>query len=390
VYVGTPKEIQEIRQSLDTVHTRIYRPNYVAATELRALIEPMLTDKVGSVSVSSPGGAGIESNASESGISPDCRDADLCDPQKGYAGGETVLVRDYESVLATLDRVVTEVDVHPMQVTVETTILSVELDGEHHFGVNFQALRGQTGLAASNPPANSPTNSRSEDSGLKIDFLDGGPASLIDALQQMGPTRVLAAPRLMVLDKHSAEILVGEESGCIKAIVAPRILPQNAAAMDTIARLRLRPVICSDGMIRLEVHPELCSGDVQDSAGAAVPRKQLMQVTTEIMVRDGRTLVLRGLLRDERSTASSKVPVLGQLPLIGRPFRKTTVITRRFELMAVITPHVVRDRDTHEVSEPHRSKAAMPATAADPRVQYVQSLLADSEARARETTGAHK
>jgi Flp pilus assembly secretin CpaC len=109
-------------------------------------------------------------------------------------------------------------------------------------------------------------------------------------------------------------------------------------------------------------------------------------VTTETMVPDGCTLVLSGPVRDERSTAYAEVPVLGQLPLFGKLFRTTTVTTRRSELLVLITPHVVYDRDAREIvgHNPSGNPAAMSPRSADSRVQYVRGLLADSEGRVAE------
>ena len=115
LFVGTPEDFASMEQSLDTVVTRVYRPNYITASELQKLIQPLLSERVGVVSVSTPSEAGIGSDANAAG-------------GNNYAGGEVVLVRDYAGILAQIDQMVQEVDVRPLQVHIEAMILSVTLN----------------------------------------------------------------------------------------------------------------------------------------------------------------------------------------------------------------------------------------------------------------------
>ncbi len=100
----------------------------MTAAELKALVTPLLTEKIGVVSVSSPAEAGIPTNDSGAGGDK-------------FSGAEVLVARDYEAVLSQIDQMVAEVDVRPLQVMIEAMILSVELADEDKFGVNFQLLR---------------------------------------------------------------------------------------------------------------------------------------------------------------------------------------------------------------------------------------------------------
>ena len=128
IFVGTPEEFNGVEQALDRVTTRVYRTNYITAAELKALVQPLLTERVGVVSVSSPAEAGIPTNDSAAGGDK-------------FSGSEVVVVRDYEAVLSQVDQLVAEVDVRPLQVSIEAMILSVQLSDDDKFGVNFQFLR---------------------------------------------------------------------------------------------------------------------------------------------------------------------------------------------------------------------------------------------------------
>jgi type IV pilus assembly protein PilQ len=339
IYVGKPEDFDSLEQALDTVGTRVYRPNYVKASELQALIEPLVTPEVGVVAVSSPAEVGLASDATKAG-------------GDAYAGGDVVVVRDYQAVLAEIDQVVGEIDVRPMQVAIEAMILSVTLDDEDTFGASFELLRDRQyiRLGWGNPiQALSDVDFSSE--GLEIGFLDSSLSLFFEALERIGDTNVVATPRLMVLNKHKAEILIGEELGYVSTTMTETATSQNVEFLEVGAQLRLRPFISSDGLIRMEVHPELSTGFVETSEKFTLPNKKTTQVTTNIMVRDGCTVVIGGLMREELQASGSQVPFFGNLPVVGAAFRSRKEVLQRREILVLITPHIVYEPDTCQEGE---------------------------------------
>jgi type IV pilus assembly protein PilQ len=349
IYVGTPTDFETMEQSLDTIGTRVYRPNYVTAAELQTLIEPLSTPDIGVVSVSSPAQSGIQTDNTAAG-------------GDDFAGGEVVLVRDYEAILCEIDQVVAEIDVRPMQVAIEAMILSVRLDDKYQFGVDWELLRNKEHVRFG---FGEPLDSLAEfqfNGPLKFAFLDSSLGIFIEALESIGDTNVIATPRLMVLNKQKAEILIGEQLGYVSTTITETSSAQNVEFLDVGAQLRLRPFISSDGLIRMEVHPELSTGSVDTESGFTLPNKETTQVTTNIMVRDGCTVVIGGLMREELETDATQVPLLGNLPWIGVAFRKKHERMQRREIIVLITPHIVYEPDTcadgdHVACEFHRRQA---------------------------------
>ena len=332
IYVGTADEFNLLEQSLDRVGTRVYRPNYVTAAELQKLIQPMLTEKVGVVSVSTQAEAGISSDAANAGGDK-------------FAGADVVVVRDYEAVLAMVDQVVAEVDVRPLQVHIEAMILSVKLKDTDRYGVNFELLRDKHNIKLGiGAPESTLANVKYEKGSLKFGFLDSSLGAFLEALETIGDTNVVASPHLMVLNKHRAEIQIGEQKGYVSTTVTETASTQAVQFLDVGALLRLRPFISSDGMIRMEVHPELSDGAVKTESGFTLPEKEVTQVTTNIMVRDGCTVVIGGLMRENLAVARQQVPFVGNLPLIGFLFRSSTETTERREVIVLITPHIVYEQ----------------------------------------------
>jgi len=342
IFVGTTEECDRFDQLRSGLGLRVYRPRFVSAKELESLFRPLLTAGIGTVTVSSPAETGISGDPTRTG-------------GDSYAGGDLVIVRDYENVLTQLDQLVAEIDVKPPQVAIEAMILAVRLDDEDRIGINFELFRDKPRfrLGWENPPA-SLANIRF-DAGLKVAFLDGSVSSFVSALQQIRDTNVIAAPRLLVLNKHRADIQIGKEQGYVSTTITETAASQSVEFLQTGTLLRIRPFVTGDNMIRLEVHPELSDGEVRELAGFTVPQKDITQVTTNVLVPNGSTVVIGGLIRRELSSGGSQIPVLGNLPWVGAIFRNRSAQQIREEIIVLITPHIIRDeeaaREAVEASE---------------------------------------
>ena len=95
------------------------------------------------------------------------------------------------------------------------------------------------------------------DAGLKFGFLDASLGTFISALEKVGDTNVIAAPRLMCLNKQRAEMQIGQQLGYVSTTVTESSSTQTINFLDVGTLLRIRPYIGNDGLIRLEVHPTL-------------------------------------------------------------------------------------------------------------------------------------
>jgi type IV pilus assembly protein PilQ len=331
IYVGKPADMEAMDQTVDRVLTRVYWPNYIKAADLQAYITPLLSKTVGVSTVSSPAEVDIPSDQTKTG-------------GNGYAGTDVVVVRDYESVLAEIDQLFEQVDVKPRQVSIEAMILSVNLSDEYKCGVNFAALRDKANVRLiSGNPAASLASITTTEGGFKFGFLDSSLAVFINALETVGDTNVIASPRLTCLNKQRAEIQIGEELGYVSTTITETSSTQSINFLETGALLRIRPFIGNDGLIRLEVHPELSTGAVNEKAGMAIPDKQVTQVTTNVLCPDGCTVIIGGLIREDLQTNTTQIPLLGNLPWIGPAFRQKTENIDRNEVIVLITPRIVSE-----------------------------------------------
>ena len=332
IYVGTPEDFKSIDQAQDTIGTRIYRTNYVTATELSTLIAPLLTESVGKSTVSSPAEVDIPSDDVKTG-------------GDSFAGGEVLLVRDYEAVLQQVDQIVEEVDQQPQQVAIEAVILTVNLDDGYEMGVNFELLRDNNSIRLiSGVPLNNLADIDPDgDGGLKIGVLESNLSVLLKALETVGDTNVVASPKVMCLNKQRAEVHIGEELAYVTTTVTETSATQTVEFLEVGTQLRLRPFISSDGMIRMEIHPELSTGNVRVEGNMTLPDKEVTQVTSNVMCRDGCTVVIGGLIREDLASTTTQIPLFGSLPLVGPAFRQKTEEVKRDEIIVLLTPQIVHD-----------------------------------------------
>ena len=344
LYVMTQAQMEQKKKSSRKVVTKLYSPFYISAKELQSLITPLLTENVGLISLTSP---------SEVGITPD----DTSAGGDSYAQTDSLLVRDYPEIIEEVDRLVKEMDVPPMQVVIEAMIISVLLNDDMRFGVNLavlggnnkhlmvdgngQTLNNSSGFPGTGGAIVPPTGQFIADvAGLKYGFLHGDVSGFIEALEDITETNLIASPQLRALNKQKAELIIGDRTSYSTVTQNGNTSIQNVNFLDSGIVLNLRPFITPDGQIRMEIHPERSSATINPITN--LPDLQTTEVTTNVMVHDGHTVVIGGLIEERTSDTKNQVPFLGAIPVIGNAFRIQREITRRTELIILITPRIVQ------------------------------------------------
>ncbi|MDG2148044.1 MAG: hypothetical protein P8N09_00825 [Planctomycetota bacterium] len=349
---------------------RILYPNYLSAAEIQTYLVKFLSP-YGSIVMSETPAVGIESGADTTGgLSSTIQ--------------EMLIVIDNEESMRRIERVFRELDRRPRQVLVEATMVQVTLDETNRFGVDFQLIGnadfvdfesmlapqtvysdptvlvpgalGPAGVAAG-APFITPDGVRSMtqqgftngpgSGGMRIGFIGQDVSVFLEALQSTADTNVLANTELLALNKMQGEIIIGGRLGYLGGTtVSNGISQQSVEFLDVGTQLRFRPFIGNDGFVRLEIHPERSSGVVDPTTG--LPSENTAEVTTNVMVRDGETIVIGGLIQTTDTKSVSRVPFLGYLPFIGWMFSKEVTSVERTEIIIMLTPHILEDGEAHE------------------------------------------
>ena len=172
--------------------------------------------------------------------------------------------------------------------------------------------------------------------GIKFGFVDDNITGFIKALETTGETDILASPRLLVLNKQRAELQLGDRLGFRTLTQNQTSTIQKVEFMNVGTQLFIRPFISSDGMVRMEIHPERSEGEIIDD----IPQTRTSQLTTNVMVPDGSTIVIGGLMETIDSSQTRGIPGLSRLPWLGALFRDRAKQSSKKELIVLLTPRI--------------------------------------------------
>jgi type IV pilus assembly protein PilQ len=349
IYVYSVKEIQEMEKAERRPRTQLFRLYYTPAANAVNMIKPVLSPDA-QVSVTTPASSGIEKGTDDMGGNE-------------HATEDIIVVNDYPENLERVKAIIDEVDRRPQQILIEATILRAALKEDNALGVDFNFLGGVNftdvvfngagqlvnGVVDSPVAYSEPTHSvgsgnnytNNIQGGMKVGFVSSNVSVFLAALEGITDTTVLANPKVLTLNKQRGEITVGREDGYQTTTVTESASTQTVEFLKTGTRLVFRPYIGNDGYIRMEVHPEDSSGGLQTAAN--LPFKITTEVTANVMVRDGHTIVIGGLFRESSEISRAQTPFLGNLPLAGPLFRQQRDVTTREEVIILLTPHIIKD-----------------------------------------------
>lgn len=350
IYVYTAKEIQELEKANRVTTTEVFRLFYTPAANAVTMVKPVLSDAA-QVSFNTQAASGIATGTDDTGGNT-------------HATEDVMVVTDYPENLERIRKILREIDRRPQQILIEATILRAALSEDNALGVDFNVLAGvdltnvvtNAGgqvlggtINPANPPVpnnhafgagtgNSFTNSVT--GGLKVGFVSDNVSVVLAALEGVTDTTVLANPKVLALNKQKGEVIVGRKDGYLTTTTTDTSTVQTVEFLDTGTRLIFRPYIGDDGYVRMEIHPEDSSGGL---TADNLPFKITTEVTSNVMVKDGHTIVIGGLFREASDSSKNQVPGLGNIPLAGMLFRNQRDRTVREEIIILLTPHIIKD-----------------------------------------------
>jgi len=279
-------------------------------------------------------------------------------------GTNAVVMVGPDSELAAYRAIVEQLDIRRAQVVVEAIIAEVSDSSAQELGVQWLFADEKFGAGVVNfgsngvNIANIAGAAASEDSealGKLLSATTGATAGighfgggfnfamLVNALKGKSGFNLLSTPTLLTLDNAEASILVGQEV----PFVTGSVTQNNANPYQTIERkevgvkLRIKPQINIDNSVRLDIVQEVSS--IADSSAASDVITNKREIKTKVMVEDNGLVILGGLISDELSTSNQRVPLLGDIPYLGRLFRSDASKNTKQNLMVFIRPRILRD-----------------------------------------------
>ncbi len=341
IIIDTPDKIEQMlavieKTDIPTIsrivptETRIYKLQYADIDVMTDEITPMLTKEIGT-------------------IHADTRT-------------RTVIVTDLPNVLDKVSEVVDAFDIKQKQVFIEAKIVQVSLSDKFKLGVNWdyliQGMDPRFKLQAAvksgvkpeattilNPTAQLTTTAPTVGA-LSYKTIVGG-ASLnmvLAALQNMGDTKVLSNPHVAVVSDEEATVKVVTDQPYAEAALesgTTNVVGESIIFIEVGVKLSVTPHINDNGMIRMTIKPEVSThvGDYQAFRTIPIIRKSYSETT--VMIKDGETIIIAGMIENSKSKSDSGVPFISRIPLLGWLFKVHETNTTTKETIVFLTPRII-------------------------------------------------
>ena len=251
--------------------------------------------------------------------------------------------REYQRI----EQILRQLDVLPTQVFLEAVIAEVTLNDELKFGLRWYLENGNNSLGLSDLASGAVTAAFP---GFNWTHVSANAQSALSALSSITKVKVISSPNLMVINNQQAKLQVGDQVPVVTQTStgtesANAVVINSIEMKDTGIILSVTPRINSSGRVMLDIQQEVSNVVATTTSGIDSPTIQQRKISTRVVVHDGESLALGGLIQEKKSLNQKKVPVLGDIPLFGNAFKSKTDGINRTELIIFIRPRIVRDSE---------------------------------------------
>ncbi|AKJ29731.1 type II secretion system secretin GspD [Caldimonas brevitalea] len=334
----------------------VYNVQNGNAKELVASLRQVLTGEQGAPETT---GASAKSGTVTTASGANSLSAPPGSPLSAQAGGgdlaRLVAIEENNSLLfhgtdqeyRVIREALRQIDVLPRQVMIEAILAEVTLNDSLRYGVQWFFDSGENTVTLSAAGGGAVA---SQFPGFSYVYSGRADARVVlNALQAKTEVRILSAPKISVLNNQKASLQVGDQVPIItqtsQSTGAPGAPVVSSVEMrDTGVILEVTPRVNDNGNVILDVMQEVSEVAQTTSSGIDSPTIQRRKIHSVVATRDGFTVALGGLIRENGARGTGGVPVLKDLPVLGHAFKNTTVDSRRTELVVLLVPHVMRNQ----------------------------------------------
>lgn len=333
VIMDTPERIARMKEAISSMDkeslTQVFELKYAKAKEVEANLTSRLDAKgIGSI--------------------------------KADERSNQVIITTLPKRMDEIEKIIAELDKKTRQVLIEAKIVKVTLNSDFDMGIEWERLFSDDylhglALAGTFPVA----SSISSFGKLTIGTLATDDyTATFELLKTVGETKLLSSPRIAAVNNEEAKILVGTREAYITKTVTQgegtTTTASSVTFLDVGVQLYVTPTINEDGFVTMKIRPEVSSVAriLTTSDGDEIPIVDTTTAETTVMVKDGHTIIIGGLIKDETVRTTKKIPILGDIPLLGMVFRQIDEDKEKTELVVFLTPHIITgDKDMPDWEE---------------------------------------
>jgi type II secretory pathway component GspD/PulD (secretin) len=298
---------------------RSFELQYVSVDEMQSLLEPYLSD-YGEITV--------------------------------FTEKNIFLIEDTPEFLRRTAALVDQIDKQPTQILIEAKILEVTLTNEDSSGLDWTKVlnsnggTGEYGGQGLNNPASA---------GLFFSYSNDNITLALDALTSQGRVRTLSSPKLLAVEDQESSVIVGDRRGYSVITTINQVTTESIEFLESGVILRVTPSVDANGKVLMDIHPEVSTGVIDPLTG--IPSQSTTEVTTRMIVPDGQTIFVGGLIKHRVEESKQGIPIVSRIPGVGRLFSSRENNKTNTETVVLITPTILDDKkplvdeDTIEIIE---------------------------------------
>ncbi len=261
-------------------------------------------------------------------------------------GSNVIMVEGPVKSLMKISKIIKTVDEMPSEVLVEARLMEVTV------GNGTTPTMIGTTINYTGPTTNVQTQglanpaSAGGDPGFYAHVLSGNVESFLQMLEHKEGFNLLANPKVIAVTGKPASIISGSKLGYKTTLTTTTGTSQIVDFLEVGTSLTFTPFISSDGTIQMDIHPEVSDGSVDVNG---LPSKQTTEATTSVIVRDGETIVIGGLIKTKSTEVENGIPGVMSLPIVGNFFKHKQILWEKDEIIAVLTPHLITAKNMKEM-----------------------------------------
>jgi type IV pilus assembly protein PilQ len=305
IRVSTHKDFEQARK-LENLTTSVYQIEYARAEKLQAVVTKLLTER-------GKAQADVRANA--------------------------LIISDIPSVIEDMDSIVQALDKPTAQVLIEAKLVEVDVNNSQELGVNWSVGNLSNPLANTRAGASVDLGVTDPAGTFTLGRLQNGVDinARLNALQVERKAEILSQPSVLINDNEQASILSGKKIPINVLDQAGNLVTQF---FDVAVRLTVTPHVNPNNEVLMTLNPEVSdlSGEATVNGGIIILTSEL---NTTLLVKDGETVVIGGVIRSKDGSVDRKVPLLHAIPLFGRLFSYSVKTLDKTEILVFVTPHVI-------------------------------------------------
>ena len=320
ILIDDPKKMDAMEEVIKTIdvpiQTEVFDLGYAKAEDISSKIGEVLTPAIGSM--------------------------------KFDERSNKVVISDTAQTLAKIRRIIDAFDEKDKQVLIEARIIQIALNDEHKMGVDWEGIIRD--FHSLDLTSNFDVLTSTDKAGrLSIGTLASDDyTALFEALDTVGTTNILSSPRITAVNNKEAKILVGSTEPYVTTTTTtpssgPTTTAESVNFIDVGVKLYVTPTIHDDGFVTMKIKPEVSSvtSNLTTSNNNTIPVVETSEAETTVMVKNGVSIVIGGLIKEEKIKSTSKVPFLGDIPVVGVAFRSESDEVTKTEIVIFLTPQII-------------------------------------------------